>query len=197
MKSLRHIPEFKILEKKELLWLESQLNSKRIIAGKTISHQGEINNDIIFLNDGILSAVYSTDKKIHIRDFYFSGNFFRDYQSHSNQEPSKFSIKAVTNSVIQIITYEKLNEIFARLPIIKSISEDLDKIGFMNISKRFETMLILNPEERYLELLRERPFLLNEVPLYMIASYLGVTDVALSRIRKRISRPNHSIMEGS
>jgi hypothetical protein len=63
----------------------------------------------------------------------------------------------------------------------------------MNISKRFETMLILNPEERYLELIRERPFLLNEIPLYMIASYLGVTDVALSRIRKRISRPNHSI----
>lgn len=193
MKSLGQIPEFKILEKKELLWLESQLNSKRILAGKTISHQGEINNDIIFLNDGILSAVYSTYKKIHIRDFYFSGNFFRDYQSHSNQEPSKFSIKAVTNSVIQIITYEKLNEIFARLPIIKSISEDLDKIGFMNISKRFETMLILNPEERYLELIRERPFLLNEIPLYMIASYLGVTDVALSRIRKRISRPNHSL----
>ena len=75
MKSLGQIPEFKILEKKELLWLESQLNSKRILAGKTISHQGEINNDIIFLNDGILSAVYSTDKKIHIRDFYFSGNF--------------------------------------------------------------------------------------------------------------------------
>jgi hypothetical protein len=34
---------------------------------------------------------------------------------------------------------------------------------------------------------------LNEVPLYMIASYLGITDVALSRIRKRISKPKRSL----
>ena len=84
-----------------------------------------------------------------------------------------------------------MKEIIDHLPKIKSISEHLDKIGFINISKRLETMLVLNPEERYLELLRERPLLLNEVPLYMIASYLGITSVALSRIRKRIMKEKH------
>ena len=45
----------------------------------------------------------------------------------------------------------------------------------------------LTPEQRYLKLLTENPKLLHEIPLKMIASYLGVTDVGLSRIRKRIS----------
>ena len=193
MKYLSQLPEFKILEKKELSWLESQLVSEVIPAGKTISTQGKINNDIIFLNDGIIAAIYNINGKNFVRDFYFNGNFFRDDQSYSNQEPSKFSIETITNSIIQKITYEKLGEIVHHLPKIKSISEDLDKIGFINISKRLETMLILNPENRYLELLRERPFLLNEVPLYMIASYLGITSVALSRIRKRISKPKHFV----
>ena len=193
MKYLSQLPEFKILEKKELSWLESQLVSELIPAGKTISTQGKINNDIIFLNDGIIAAIYNINGKNFVRDFYFNGNFFRDDQSYSNQEPSKFSIETITNSIIQKITYEKLGEIVDHLPKIKSISEYLDKIGFINISKRLETMLILNPENRYLELLRERPFLLNEVPLYMIASYLGITSVALSRIRKRISKPKHFV----
>lgn len=193
MKFLSQLPEFKILEKKELVWLENQLVSVSIPAGKIISPQGQINNDIIFLNKGIIAAIYNNNKKNFIRDFYFNGNFFRDYQSYSNQEPSKFSIEAVTDSIIQKITHQKLNEIIEHLPKIKSISGDLDKIGFINISKRLETMLIHNPENRYLELLRERPFLLNEVPLYMIASYLGITDVALSRIRKRISKPKRSL----
>ena len=105
MKFLSQLPEFKILEKKELVWLENQLVSVSIPAGKIISPQGQINNDIIFLNEGIIAAIYNNNKKNFIRDFYFNGNFFRDYQSYSNQEPSKFSIEAVTDSIIQKITH--------------------------------------------------------------------------------------------
>ena len=59
--------------------------------------------------------------------------------------------------------------------------------GFISISDRLESLLTLTPEQRYLKLLTENPKLLHEIPLKMIASYLGVTDVGLSRIRKRIS----------
>ena len=62
-------------------------------------------------------------------------------------------------------------------------------VGFVNISNRLESLLTQNPEQRYKNLLNENPKLLHEIPLKMIASYLGVTDVALSRIRKRISIP--------
>ena len=60
-------------------------------------------------------------------------------------------------------------------------------LGFVNISNRLEALLTLKPEHRYKKLLYENPKLLHRIPLKLVASYLGITDVALSRIRKRIS----------
>ena len=56
------------------------------------------------------------------------------------------------------------------------------------MTNRFESLITLTAEERYLELLERRPTLLLEVPLYLIASYLGIRPETLSRIRaKRVS----------
>ena len=83
---------------------------------------------------------------------------------------------------------DNLENAHNRIPSLKGIANDLLFTGFVNISNRLESLLTLNPEKRYLKLLNENPKLLHEIPLKMIASYLGVTDVALSRIRSRISK---------
>ena len=83
---------------------------------------------------------------------------------------------------------DNLENAYNRIPNLKGIANNLLFTGFVNISNRLESLLTLNPEKRYLKLLNENPKLLHEIPLKMIASYLGVTDVALSRIRSRISK---------
>ena len=83
---------------------------------------------------------------------------------------------------------DNLENAYNRIPSLKGIANDLLLTGFVNISNRLESLLTLNLEKRYLKLLNENPKLLHEIPLKMIASYLGVTDVALSRIRSRISK---------
>ena len=79
---------------------------------------------------------------------------------------------------------------YNQIPQLRNIAYEMLMVGFVNISNRLESLLTQNPEQRYKSLLNENPKLLHKIPLKMIASYLGVTDVALSRIRKRISRPN-------
>ena len=86
------------------------------------------------------------------------------------------------------MSVESLENSYNRIPNPKGIAKDLLFTGFVNISNRLESLLTLNPDKRYLKLLNENPKLLHEIPLKMIASYLGVTDVALSRIRSRISK---------
>ena len=83
---------------------------------------------------------------------------------------------------------DNLENAYNRIPNLKGIANNLLFTGFVNISNRLESLLTLNPEKRYLKLLNENPKLLHQIPLKMIASYLGVTDVALSRIRSRISK---------
>jgi CRP/FNR family transcriptional regulator, anaerobic regulatory protein len=58
---------------------------------------------------------------------------------------------------------------------------------FIAISQRLSSLLLQSPEERYVQLLRERPKVVQRVPQYMIASYLGITPEALSRIRRRLA----------
>ena len=130
---------------------------------------------------------YQKTKKF-IRDFYFPPHIFTEQESFEKQIPAKFSIICVTEISCHFMSKDNLENAYNRIPNLKGIANNLLFTGFVNISNRLESLLTLNPEKRYLKLLNENPKLLHEIPLKMIASYLGVTDVALSRIRSRISK---------
>ena len=99
---------------------------------------------------------------------------------------------AVTDIKCRIITSGDLEIAYNKIPPLRDIAYELLMVGFVNISNRLESQLTLNPEQRYKKLLNENPKLLHNIPLKMIASYLGVTDVTLSRIRKRISQTKNN-----
>ena len=94
---------------------------------------------------------------------------------------------AVTDIKCRTITSGDLEIAYKKIPPLRDIAYEMLMVGFVNISNRLESLLTQNPEQRYRNLLKENPNLLHKIPLKMIASYLGITDVALSRIRKRIS----------
>jgi len=184
---LKHIKQFSILSNSELFHLDSLAKEKKYKQNKTLIKQGDIARDLIFLKSGIAASKYMVKEKLFIRDFYFSPNVFTEQESFVKQAPAKFSVFSVTDIVCQTISYDNLDIAYDEIPKLKNIAYDLLIHGFVNISRRLESLLTLNPERRYLELLKNNPELLQKIPLKMIASYLGITDVALSRIRKRIS----------
>ena len=151
--------------------------------------RGSVAESLIFLTSGIVASVYENQKKRFIRDFYFPPQIFTEQESFIKKTPSKFSVFAITNITCHIISHDNLEIAYSKIPALRNISYEMLMLGFVNISNRLESLLTQNPEQRYRRLLNENPKLLHRIPLKMIASYLGITDVALSRIRKRISRP--------
>ena len=151
--------------------------------------QGSVADKLIFLTSGIVSSVYRNQKKRFIRDFYFPPQIFTEQESFIKKTASKFSVTAVSDVKCRIITSSDLDIAYNQIPPLRNIAYEMLMVGFVNISNRLESLLTQNPEQRYKSLLNDNPKLLHKIPLKMIASYLGVTDVALSRIRKRISRP--------
>ena len=148
---------------------------------------GSVAESLILLTSGIVASVYENQKKRFIRDFYFQKQIFTEQESFINKTPSNFSVFAVTNISCHIISYDNLEIAYSKIPALRNISYDMLMLGFVNISNRLESLLTLKPEHRYKKLLYENPKLLHRIPLKLIASYLGITDVALSRIRKRVS----------
>jgi CRP-like cAMP-binding protein len=183
----KNIPAFSVMSDSELFFLNEKMVSKQFKKDEVLIKQGAIAGDLIFLNSGIVASIYSNQSKTFIRDFYFAPLIFTEQESFLKRTMCKFSIIAVTDIKCQLLSNKDLETAYIKIPRLREVAYELLMNGFINISNRLESLLTLNPEKRYLKLLNENPQLLNRIPLKMIASYLGITDVALSRIRKRIS----------
>ena len=188
MTQLKNIETFSSLEKSDLIFLENLLEPKIFKKGDLLIKQGEIANNFIFLTSGIVSSVYKNKSKEFIRDFYFEPLIFTEMESFVKQVPAKFSVICVTDVTCQLLSHSDLEIAYSKIPTLRNVAYDLLVNGFINISNRLESLLTQNPEQRYLKLLNENPKLLHKIPLKMIASYMGAADVALSRIRNRISQ---------
>jgi CRP-like cAMP-binding protein len=78
--------------------------------------------------------------------------------------------------------------IYEKFPKIKELSRNTVESLYIEVSEKYESFFLKTAEERYLELISTGPKFIQRIPQYMIASYLGITPEALSRIRKRLAK---------
>lgn len=176
-------------EKEKLKFIEKKyFVSKKAKAGEYVVEQGNRCRSVCFLQEGTMIMVYERKDKIFIKDFIFKNNFASVHQSLLTRKPARYALKAISDCVYQSILYDDLERLYQEFPVFNAMSKKFTEDIYLNMTQRFESMITLSAEERYLELLKRRPALLSDVPLYLIASYLGITDVAISRIRNRISK---------
>ncbi len=118
--------------------------------------------------------------------FSFKDQFISAYDSFLTQKPSAYQLQALMETHILSITYDDLQAVYTKTQIGNLIGRLTAERLFPSKSKREQDLLNLTAEERYLKLFKERPELLQVIPLKYISSYIGVTAQALSRIRKRL-----------
>lgn len=99
-------------------------------------------------------------------------------------------MQAITDSEGWCITYEQLNMLFHALPEFREFGRKMLVDGFSSLKTRMLSMITDTADERYAKLLVTNPEILRHAPLKHIASYLGVTDTSLSRIRKEFLKNN-------
>ena len=147
--------------------------------------EGEMASECFLVLKGCVKRYYLEDGEERIMEFYTENDPIAPV-SYTNKEPSKYYLSCVEPCVISTGTEERteqfLQEFPRFVPIFVKIGDSLSakKQVFLDDYKN------LSPEDRYQKLLETRPDLINRVPQYMIASYLGIQPESLSRIRKRI-----------
>jgi hypothetical protein len=120
-------------------------------------------------------------------DFGFAGNFISAYQSFLTQQPCKYQVESISETILWSISYSDLQEIYKTTRIGNTLGRLSSESLYIKKSKRELSFLTESAEERYLNLFKDEPHLLKFIPLKYIASYIGITPQALSRIRARIS----------
>lgn len=148
--------------------------------------EGEICNYIGFVLKGLLRSYLYDDYANEITsDFFPENTLIISFDSFNNRVPSKENIKAIENSELMVISYEKQKELYDKIPAWNLICRDLADVKSREMIERARRFQIMSATERYQTFCEEHPDILQRTTLGTIASYIGVDIATLSRIRKK------------
>ena len=148
---------------------------------------GEIAREAYFINKGLGRLYFIKDGAEINANFAFDNEFIASLQSFLLKTPSRQAVETIEDCELLVINKTRLDELTLAYPKFNIFSKVVAERAFITLQQRAASFILDSPEERYMNMLRDRPNMLERVPQHMIASYLGVTPVSLSRIRKRIS----------
>jgi len=155
--------------------------------GKYLLKEGQIAKDAFFVIKGCVRkySIHNGDEKT--AEFYSEFESAIDFDSISNNKPSKYFLTCIEDCTIAIMNSDKETELYKKFPKFGEVCRvEMEKMLGAS-QEEFTTFKNSTPTERYLNLLKDKPNLIQRVPQYQLASYLGVKPETLSRIRKRIS----------
>lgn len=146
-------------------------------------------NEYLFLEKGFMRAFALDPEGRDVTTNFFAGNqVVFEPSSFFNRTKSQESIQALTDCEGWMITYDQLNHLFHALPEFREFGRHILVRGLVSLKARMLSMITQTGEERYENLLHNKPEIFQHAPLKHIASYLGITDTSLSRIRKEFSK---------
>lgn len=149
--------------------------------------EGQIAKDAFLVINGCVRKYSIEDGEEKTSAFYTEYQSAVNFASMANHSPSKYNFTCTEDSIVAILNSEKENALYKKFPRFGEVCRvEMEK---MLGESQEEMALFINstPKERYLNLLKNRPNLVQRVPQYQLASYLGIKPETLSRIRKRVS----------
>jgi CRP-like cAMP-binding protein len=154
-------------------------NEYLITEGKTCRH-------LYFLQQGALRGYYTLEGKEITHWFAFENDFVTSFHSFITQQPSVENIQLLEGSVLWRISKEILDGLLGEYHEIEKLVRVVYENYYIRLEERFINSHFKTASERYQDLLRQSPHIIERVPLGYIASYLGISQETLSRTRNRI-----------
>ena len=146
---------------------------------------GHTCRNIYFIKKGLLCIYYFKGNTEIIESFEFKNSMVARADSLFKSNPSRKGIKALENSELIAINTSKLFTLYDKHPDIDRLFRKIYEKSYVELVNRVESIQFHTAEERYQHLLKQSKQIIQRVPLKLIASYLGITQVSLSRIRAK------------
>jgi CRP-like cAMP-binding protein len=160
---------------------------KRIRANTAVTKTGEIPTEYYFLVSGLMRAYLDSESgKVFTKNIFSPISFVASFTALINKKPSELTYETLTDCKVYVFDYSKIMKLCKTdLSVCLLYSKILEQI-FIGYEKRSIELLSLNATQRYLKLREQIPNIDDLIPQFQIASYLSITPVQLSRIRKNI-----------
>ena len=173
-------------EKNEILKLNIFRTFKK---GTTLLKQGQTTNEGYFVLKGCIRTYYIIDGEEKTTAFYTEMEGLTP-PCVISKSPSEYFVCCVEDSVLTVSSPDMETEIFNKFPKFESLCRILSEELLAKQQINFDSFKTSSPEQRYLNLLDNRPDLIQRIPQYQLASYLGIKPQSLSRLKARIFEKN-------
>ncbi len=173
-------------EKKAIMAMDIFKTFKR---GEVLLKKDQFSRDSYFVIKGCIRCYYIVDGEEKTTAFYTESEPYSPPCS-VNGKPSEHYVSCVEDSILTVGN-DPDNVVFEKFPRFETLCRILSEKLLANSQATFDEFKTSSPEQRYLSLLKNRPDLLQRVPQYQMASYLGITPQSLSRLRRRILRHDY------
>jgi len=169
--------------------LADKFEYKRFAKNQFLLTEGTIADEYLFLDIGYMrSFALDSEGNEITTNFHAPGQMIFEVASFFNRTRSKENIQALTDCEGWFITYRQVNNLFHALPEFREFGRSMLVKGFAELKIRMLSMINETAEERYATLLKTNPEIFQQAPLKHIATYLGITDTSLSRIRASLTK---------
>lgn len=173
-------------EEKEIL--SGQKFIKSCKKGTLLLQEGEMSHQCFFILKGCVYSYYLVDGAIKVTEFFVEKQPVTPV-SYTTKQPSEYYLECLEDCILSIGSQERTAEIMTKLPRLAALGPTFLEDELASQRMKYDNFIKWSPEKRYQHLQEQSPGLLNRIPQYLIASYLGIQPESLSRIRKRILNP--------
>ena len=182
-----YLLKFGNLNKQQIDLIKSKVVFKEIKKDEYYHEAGKIPREIIFLTEGIIRVCYYNNRGDEVTKFFFEeNNFVADINNYNQGSASTEYLQAVTDCKYLVLSKTAMNELSMTIIEWDRIVSKITAKGLADKVNKISPMMTEDATERYLKFITNFPTLANRVPLSYLASYLGITQSSLSRIRKNI-----------
>lgn len=163
------------------------LKKKEFKKRSVLTKQGEVPTLFYILLSGVVRSLIIDDKgKEHIRNLFVPVTANGSLACLINKSPSDSQYDCLTECVVLECSFNEIRELTFKHHSLSSFYNSSLELSFIKAEERIYDLSVLNSTERYLKLKKQIPNIENLITQYHIASYLNITPVQLSRIRKEL-----------
>ncbi len=174
------------LPEKEAIINSSEIKETK--KGDFLLEEGQNSYDSYFILKGCIRQYNLSDGIEKTTRFFTEDEWLISVDDISENATSTVNWICMEDCTLVSGNEQKAQELFKHFPRLESLSRKIVEKAFSEIQKSILSFYSETPEQRYLSLLKSQPNILQRVPQYHIASYIGVKPESLSRIRKRITK---------
>lgn len=184
---INYLLHFGTLNQQQIELIKSKGVIKTTKKDEYYHEAGKTPREVIFLTGGIMRVCYYNHKGDEITKYFIDeDNFVVDIHSYNQNIPSTEYIQAITDCEYIVLSRSDMEALSMTIIPWDAIIAKITAKGLAEKVNRISPMMAEDATERYLMFLRNFPKLANRIPLSYLASYLGITQSSLSRIRRNI-----------